>query len=160
MLPSWRRRLPKAGLAAARRLRERNTTLSVVTLLVGLLVFFGTLTATSQAAAKAERLVQQARVEQASQERAAQVVVFVSADTIFVNGTAVVPVAEVHEEELTIPALYDALQAEHARGAQGPGIDVVSDKTVVFRVIKRVMATCSAAGFADIGFATAKEDRP
>ncbi|MCA2980374.1 MAG: biopolymer transporter ExbD [Myxococcaceae bacterium] len=93
-------------------------------------------------------------------------VVQVSKDQVIVSGTSVGRVEDLTREDyLNIPALEEKLRdmkkqfedlhnAANDSGAFKGDVNIQADKKVQFRIIKRVMFSCAAAGYGNIAFAT------
>ncbi|MCU0699772.1 MAG: biopolymer transporter ExbD [Myxococcaceae bacterium] len=93
-------------------------------------------------------------------------VVQVSKDQVIVSGTSVGRVDDLTREDyLNIPALEEKLRdmkkqfedlhnAANDSGAFKGDVNIQADKKVQFRIIKRVMFSCAAAGYGNIAFAT------
>lgn len=90
------------------------------------------------------------------------VVVMVTADQILVQGQPVASVAlALGGDDLVIPGLIDALrqQVDRAKnrlaGAEiaAREVTILGDKELPYRLLKRVMATCTAAEFGQISLA-------
>lgn len=93
-------------------------------------------------------------------------VVQVSKDQVIVSGTSVGRVDDLTREDyLNIPALEEKLRdmkkqfedlhnAANDAGAFKGDVNIQADKKVQFRIIKRVMFSCAAAGYGNIAFAT------
>ena len=90
------------------------------------------------------------------------VVVMVTPEQVLLKGEAVISVAEVEAmQENIIPALQDALLAEVAK-VQGlteesrkkqNEITIMGDKQTQFKILKKVMASCTMAGYDKISLA-------
>lgn len=93
-------------------------------------------------------------------------VVQVSKDQVIVSGTSVGRVDDLTREDyLNIPALEEKLRdmkkqfedlhnAANDSGSFKGDVNIQADKKVQFRIIKRVMFSCAAAGYGNIAFAT------
>jgi biopolymer transport protein TolR len=87
------------------------------------------------------------------------VVVAVTLDDIIVQGRRVASVAEVlaEEEGTVIPALEEALRAQHARAlrsdAGGAEVTIMGDRELPYRLLRRIMATCTEADYARLSLA-------
>ena len=106
--------------------------------------------------------------ESIAEERAREsVVVVVTDEQIVVQGKAVATVAEVLASEVTvIPALRDALRRQTAdrlpdqqSGPDAPfrEVTILGDREIPYRLLKRVMAPCTAADFGQISLAVAQK---
>jgi biopolymer transport protein ExbD len=94
-------------------------------------------------------------------------VVMVSNEQVLVSGTVIGRVDELsREENLNIPALEEklremkkqyedlhALAKDESGGFKGD-VNIQADRDVHFKIIKRVMYTCTTAGYNNINFAT------
>jgi biopolymer transport protein ExbD len=95
------------------------------------------------------------------------VVVMVTKDTLFVNGRAIARVADVMAtEEPVIATLKAALkeqsdlvlvQASRDNIAERE-VTIMGDKTVPFRVLKRIMATCTDADYGKVSLAVIERE--
>jgi biopolymer transport protein TolR len=101
----------------------------------------------------------QSVAEQKSRET---VVIMVTGDQILVQGTVVANVAEViNQDDLVIAGLKSALQSQTdrvlRRDAMGDiaarEVTIMGDKTLPYKLLKRVMATCTAADYGQISLA-------
>lgn len=98
----------------------------------------------------------------AEQKARENVIVLVSGDQILVQGTPVASVAEVMaSNSLTIPALAAALRDQAGRVLQREIVDdaasreitIMGDRELPYRLLKRVMATCTEADYGRISLA-------
>jgi len=106
--------------------------------------------------------------ESRAEERAREsVVVMVTADTILVQGRPVATVAEaLAGEELVIPPLKDALRQQTDRvliqqakaDIAAREVTILGDRELPYRLLKRVMASCTAADFGQISLAVTQKD--
>lgn len=91
-------------------------------------------------------------------------VVMVSNDQVMVSGTVIGRVEDLAREEyFNIPALeeklremkrqYEDLHANDPAGAFKGDVNIQAHREVQFKIIKRVMFSCSAAGYGNINFA-------
>ena len=94
-------------------------------------------------------------------------VLAVSSETISLDGARVVDTADLTKDDTwNIPALEEALREKKRnieqtnlvlRGGQGEGFKVIvnvqADKTIQFKILKKVMFACNATGFGNINFA-------
>ncbi len=98
------------------------------------------------------------------------VVVMVTRDAVLVNGRAVVALATLRampDSETIIQPLRDALasQADRvlrnaARDDQaGREITIMGDKNLPFRILKKVMATCTEASYGKVSLAVVEAER-
>lgn len=93
-------------------------------------------------------------------------VVMVSKDEVLVSGTLIGRVEDLTRDDyLNIPTLEEKLRdmrkqyedlhnAANDSGAFKGEVNIQADKAVQFRIIKRVMFSCAAAGYGNISFAT------
>lgn len=150
------------------RKRSRPATLSLVSLMdiFTILVFF--------------LLVNQAEVaeldvpqnitlpESMAMERPSEtVVVMVTPDEVLVQGTPVARVADVDaQKELIIAPLQAALKQQSDRILRASAkadieereITVLGDKAVPYRVLKKVLATCTAADYGKLSLAVVQKE--
>ena len=106
--------------------------------------------------------------ESAALEKAREsVVVMVTGDQILVQGRPVVTVASAMAgDALVIPALQTALrqQTDRVLIAQAKAdiaareVTILGDKDLPYRLLKRVMASCTAADFGQISLAVVQKD--
>ena len=86
------------------------------------------------------------------------VVVAVTLNDILVQGRRVASVAEVMAGEGTvIPELEEALRAQHARAlranTQGAEVTIMGDRELPYRLLRRIMATCTQADYSRLSLA-------
>jgi biopolymer transport protein ExbD len=93
-------------------------------------------------------------------------VVLVSKEEVIVSGTSIGRIDDLSREDYSnIPALEEKLREEKKRfedlhnaandsGAFKGEINIQADKASQFKIIKKVMMSCSQAGFGNISFAT------
>lgn len=78
------------------------------------------------------------------------------------EGTVIVPVAEfARADSLVIPALYDWMLFQKSKGNDTSGAGKVliqADRDLEFNIVKRVMYTCSKAGFSDFSVLVLQEE--
>jgi biopolymer transport protein ExbD len=95
------------------------------------------------------------------------VVVMVTPDEVLVQGEAVATVAEVDAQpELIITALRDALKKQSDRLLRASAqadieereITVLGDKSVPYRILKKVLATCTAADYGKLSLAVVQKE--
>jgi biopolymer transport protein ExbD len=96
----------------------------------------------------------------------------ISQEQVIVSGSSVGRVDDLTREDyLNIPALEEKLRdmkktfedmhnAANDSGAFKGEVNIQADKKVQFRIVKRVMFSCAAAGFGNISFATMMEGGP
>jgi biopolymer transport protein TolR len=98
----------------------------------------------------------------------AAVVVMVTKDSIFVDGTLVGSVAAVVQDaEPVFEPLKAALMAQNSRllnGAQQADIakrevTIMGDKSTPYSVLKKIMVTCSQAEYGKVSFAVVERER-
>src|SRR5690606_4009362 len=104
--------------------------------------------------------------ESVAEERAREtVIVTVTDEKILVQGRPVSPVAEaLAGEGVAIPAVTDALRRE-AQGsvlrAAGGDVElevtILGDREIPFRLLKRVMASCTAADYHQLSLAVVQK---
>lgn len=89
-------------------------------------------------------------------------VIMVTADQVLLKGEVVVSVAEVLESEgSVVPALKTALLEEgsHIQGLKAESekkrreITIMGDRAIPFKILKKVMASCTSAGYEKISLA-------
>lgn len=94
------------------------------------------------------------------------VVVMVAADEILIRGKPVVSVADAMANEAkTIPVLQQAMQAEIGRviglsddkSGKSREVTIMGDKGIPFKLLKKVMASCTAAGYSKISLAVVQK---
>lgn len=94
------------------------------------------------------------------------VVVMMTRDHVFVQGEPVATIAEVRGESVShVESLRRVLErpmlAGEASADEGPReITVVADKSLPFDVVRKVMATCTAAAYGKISLAVMEKDKP
>jgi biopolymer transport protein ExbD len=95
------------------------------------------------------------------------VVVMVTPDQVLVQGEPVATVAEVDAQEgLVIQSLQAALKSQTDRILRASAqesieereITVLGDKSVPFRVLKKVLATCTAADYGKLSLAVVQKE--
>jgi biopolymer transport protein ExbD len=106
--------------------------------------------------------------ESAALEKAREsVVVMVTDDQILVQGRPVVSVAAALKgDALVIPALKDALRQQTDRvliqqarvGIAAREVTILGDRDLPYRLLKRVMASCTDAEFGQISLAVVQKD--
>jgi len=98
----------------------------------------------------------------AEQKARENVVIMVTGDQILVQGRVVATVAEVmDQDQLVIPGLKRALEGQTDRVLRRQSmadvadreVTIMGDKTLPYRLLKRVMATCTAADYGQISLA-------
>ena len=97
--------------------------------------------------------------------------VMVTRDAIFVNGTAVARTSDLQAStEPVVESLKAALQAEAAKelvgapvGAGDPAagreVTVLADKGLPYAMLKKIMASCSAADYRKVSLAVIEKER-
>jgi biopolymer transport protein TolR len=101
----------------------------------------------------------------AEQKPEVNVVVLVGEDEILVQGEPVATVADVLAiAGNEIPALRDALLAQNERelgtgggDVAGREVTIMGDKDISYRLLKKVMATCTAADYGQISLAVVQK---
>jgi biopolymer transport protein ExbD len=101
--------------------------------------------------------------ESIAQEKAKEsVVIFIGAEDILVQGAPIAKVEEVMNlQGNDIPALREALVAQNERVMRqevrddiaGREVTIMGDKDIPYRLLKKVMATCSASDYGRISLA-------
>ena len=98
----------------------------------------------------------------AEQKARENVVIMVTGDQILVQGRVVADVADVMaQDHLVIAGLKDALQSQTDRILRRQSVadvadrevTIMGDKALPYRLLKRVMATCTAADYGQISLA-------
>ncbi len=84
--------------------------------------------------------------------------IVVSPETVMVQGTPVVNTSELYADRVgMVPQIRDRLEElERDIGVTASGnkeITLLSDKTVPFKVLKKIMSTCTASGYGRISLA-------
>lgn len=101
--------------------------------------------------------------ESIAEEKAKETVVILIGETdILVQGSAVATVADVQSQKGNdIPALREALKSQNDRVLRrearddiaGREVTIMGDKDIPYRVLKKVMATCTSADYGQISLA-------
>ena len=101
--------------------------------------------------------------ESIAEEKAKETVVILIGETdILVQGSAVATVAQVQAQKGNdIPALREALKSQNDRVLRrearddiaGREVTIMGDKDIPYRVLKKVMATCTSADYGQISLA-------
>ena len=101
--------------------------------------------------------------ESIAEEKAKETVVILIGETdILVQGSAVATIAEVQSQKGNdIPALREALKSQNDRVLRrearddiaGREVTIMGDKDIPYRVLKKVMATCTSADYGQISLA-------
>lgn len=77
----------------------------------------------------------------------------ISRDAVMSEGAVIVPIGSfVNAEELTIPALHSWMLLQRQKAADTAKthqVMIQSDRDIPFNVVKRVLYTCSKAGYTD-----------
>jgi biopolymer transport protein TolR len=103
----------------------------------------------------------------AMQPPAQTVVVMVTPTEVLVQGSPVATVAEIDAQpELVIAALRDALKQQSDRilrasaqaNLEDREITVLGDKSVPYRILKKVLATCTAADYGKLSLAVVQKE--
>jgi biopolymer transport protein ExbD len=90
------------------------------------------------------------------------VVILVSAEMVLVQGEAVVKTADLLDDKVDqIPSITDRLEQMKRNiigistktAVQSKEVTILADKTVPFRVLKKIMSTCTASGYGRISLA-------
>ena len=102
----------------------------------------------------------------AEQRARENVVVMVTRDDILVQGQHIVAVADAEQSgDIVIPALEAALREQTARAVRTDDVDpatrevtIMGDKGLPYSLLKRVMASCTAAEYGRISLAVERKD--
>ena len=91
-------------------------------------------------------------------------VVTVTRDMLYVNGDAIVSVAEVgRTQEPVVDALRAALDRQAAPllgGAAGPlEVTVMAEKSLPYAVLRKIVASCSAADYSKVSLAVVEREQ-
>lgn len=95
------------------------------------------------------------------------VVIFVSADEILVQGTAVASVADILQDEAPViePIAAElAALSENIVGvntqvvAKSQEVTILADKSVPFLVVRKIMSTCTGEGYENVSLAVTKKE--
>lgn len=89
-------------------------------------------------------------------------VITVSAETVYVDGAAVLTVAEVRAgTEPVVEALRAALGSGEATTSADGGreITVIAEKTLAYPVLRRIVATAAAADYRKVSFAVVEREQ-
>jgi biopolymer transport protein ExbD len=90
------------------------------------------------------------------------VVILVSPETVLVQGQPVVNTSDLLNDKVqTIPGITDRLEQLKSNiigintrtAIQSKEITILADKTIPFRVLKKIMSTCTASGYGRISLA-------
>ncbi len=90
------------------------------------------------------------------------VVILVSPEMVLVQGEAVVNTADLLDDKVEqIPAITDRLEQlkrniigiSTKTAVQSKEVTILADKTIPFRVLKKIMSTCTASGYGRISLA-------
>lgn len=90
------------------------------------------------------------------------IIILITADQVLINGEIVVTASEaLAVEDSVIPAVRARLQQESERVVSQVGaanersrqVTIMGDKQIQFRLLKKVMASCTAAGYEKISLA-------
>lgn len=103
-----------------------------------------------------------------SEEKPEQtIVLLITPDQILMNGEIIVTASEaMGPDEAIIPAVRDRLQDEAgkmisqtgAASERGRQVVIMGDKSIPFKFLKKVMASCTAAGYEKISLAVQQMD--
>jgi len=97
----------------------------------------------------------------AEQQPKETLVLTVSGDNLIVQGRVVAQLQDVNEEGL-YPGLIEELKYQASKNesfktlTNGYPITLVADKSTPYKILKKVMATCTAANYTQISLATSK----
>lgn len=147
----------RSGRTALRRLKDRNLVASLATLavivtasLVGGVFFVQVIGSAGTALA----LVRDRAPEDAARGEPAPVFILVTQSEMRVDGQRLgANEALLREDALLIPPLAEALYLRADRG-QRPRVHLQVEKTVQYRLVKRVLFTCATTGFDEVSLAT------
>ncbi len=156
---------PGAGKRRARNLGEARLNLVSLMDIFTILVFFLLVNSTDSQEVPSSRVIEMP--ESVAEEKPREtVVVMVTAERILVQGREVATLAEADAVDGNVIApLRDALAAEHDRliadlgAADAAGepvaheVTIMGDKGTPFRVLKKVMATCTEADYTRVSLA-------
>jgi biopolymer transport protein ExbD len=90
------------------------------------------------------------------------IIILVTADQVLINGETIATASEALAlEDNVIPAVADRLREEAERVISQTGaaslrsrqVTIMGDRTIQFRLLKKVMASCTAAGYEKIALA-------
>jgi len=140
----------------------RGTALNLVSLMdiFTILVFFLLVNSSDGEVLPSTRSVQ--LPESVAEDKPRETVVVMVTDTdILLDGHKVASIADVTSEEFAVAALKSALDEQSAKALRAdPGstpeqreITIMGNKTVPFSVLKKVMATCTDAGYGHVSLA-------
>lgn len=103
----------------------------------------------------------------AEQKPEQTIIVMITPDSILVQGQAVAAIDEVMaREDTVIPAVRDVLRAEAgsiisvsgAAAERNRQVTIMGDKQIPFKLLKKVMASCTAAGYQRISLAVQQKE--
>lgn len=81
---------------------------------------------------------------------------------VIADGKIIAPIDDFkNQDSLTIPSLYEWMRLEKTKSFDTAGVKEVmiqSDRNIAFNVVKRVMYTCSKAGFTDFSVLVLQEE--
>ncbi len=88
--------------------------------------------------------------------------IVVSPETVMVQGTPVVNTSELYQDRIGKVVQIEERLAELERdiGVTAPGgkeITLLADKTIPFKVLKKIMSTCTASGYGRISLAVVQK---
>jgi biopolymer transport protein ExbD len=90
------------------------------------------------------------------------IIILITADQVMINGEIVVTASEaIAGEDSVIPAVRDRLQQDAERVISQTGaaslrsrqVTIMGDRQIQFKLLKKVMASCTAAGYEKIALA-------
>jgi biopolymer transport protein TolR len=97
------------------------------------------------------------------------VVIMVTTEDILVNGSSVAKIVDLklNDAQLVIPALRDALKTQNDSSLRAAAqedlaereVTIMGDKNTPFAVLKRVMATATAADYGKVSLAVIQRER-
>jgi biopolymer transport protein ExbD len=90
-------------------------------------------------------------------------VVTVTRDMLYVNGEAVLPVAEIAGAGAVLEPLRAALERQAAPmlggGEQSREVTVMAEKSLPYAVLRRIVASCSAADYSKVSLAVVEREQ-
>jgi biopolymer transport protein ExbD len=103
-----------------------------------------------------------------AEERAREsVVVLVTDDAVLVQGEPVANVADIMSSDaIVIPELKEALESQTARVLEttthddiaGREVTIMGDREIPYKLLKKIMATCTAADYGQLSLAVLQKD--
>ncbi len=88
--------------------------------------------------------------------------IVVNPEAVLVQGEPVVKTSELYEDRIaTVPQVTDRLnrleQDIGVTASEGKEITLLADKTIPFKVLKKIMSTCTASGYGRISLAVVQK---